>query len=351
VTVGGNTYGAAAGDFATVTSDLTAPLSVLKTGTALSTACAALPAGSLSGKIALLSRGTCTFSTKIRNAQAAGAVAVLVVNNVAGDPTAMGQDGTPAQPTIPAYMVSIANRAALMAADGAATTIGAALAYFGDTGNENIMAGFSSQGPTDVDFRVKPDVVAPGVNVLSSIPGNKWAFFQGTSMATPHLAGSAAIVRQQHPSWSAAEVRSAIVNNATQGVLRNFQTGAVLSPADPNIVGAGLDNLANAVGATVALDPVSVSFGAVPAGSEVSKSVALTLTNVTGSTKSYALSIGSVQGSGVSFSTSVSSVNVPAGGSTTVTVTMAANKGAGRGDHSATLNVGPAHAVLYAFVK
>jgi uncharacterized membrane protein len=89
----------------------------------------------------------------------------------------------------------------------------------------------------------------------------------------------------------------------------------------------------------------------VPAGSEVSKSVALTLTNVTGSTKSYALSIGSVQGSGVSFSTSVSSVNVPAGGSTTVTVTMAANKGAGRGDHSATLNVGPAHAVLYAFVK
>jgi minor extracellular serine protease Vpr len=350
VTVGGATYGAAAGDFETVDADLTAPLGVVLSGTALSLACTALPAGSLTGKIALLSRGTCTFSTKIRNAQAAGAVAVLVVNNVAGDPTAMGQDGTPAQPTIPAYMVSLANKAALMAADGAATTISASLAYFLTT-NSNIMAGFSSQGPTDVDFRVKPDVVAPGVNVLSSIPGNKWAFFQGTSMATPHLAGSAAIVLQQHPTWTAAQVRSAIVNNATQGVLRDFRAGAVMNPADPNIVGGGLDNLLAAVGATVALDPVSVSFGAVPSGSGVSKSVALTLTNVTGSAKTYALSVGSVQGSGVSFSTSTSSVTVPAGGSATVTVTMTAATGAAGGDHSATLNVGSAHAVLYAFIK
>ncbi len=68
------------------------------------------------------------------------------------------------------------------------------------------MAGFSSQGPTDVDFRVKPDVVAPGVNVLSSIPQSYcdrrrrcFAFFQGTSMASPHLAGAAAIVRQAAP--------------------------------------------------------------------------------------------------------------------------------------------------------
>jgi subtilisin family serine protease len=350
VTVGGNTYGAAAGDFATVAADLTAPLGVVLNGTALSLACAALPANSLTGEIALLSRGTCTFSTKIRNAQAAGAVAVLVVNNVAGDPTAMGQDGTPAQPTIPAYMVSNDDRAALMAANGAPTTISAALTYFSTT-NANIMAGFSGQGPTDVEFRVKPDVVAPGVNVLSSIPGNKWAFFQGTSMATPHLAGSAAIVLQQHPGWTAAQVRSAIVNNATQGVLKDFRTGAFLSPADPNIVGAGLDNLLAAVGATVALDPVSVSFGAVPSGSGVSKSVALTLTNVSGSAKTYALSIGSVQGSGVSFAISTPSVSLAAGASATVTVAMTADKGAGLGDNYATLNVGSAHAVLYALIK
>jgi minor extracellular serine protease Vpr len=358
VTVGATTYGAAAGDFETVDTDLTAPLGVVMSGTALSLACTALPAGSLTDKIAVLSRGTCTFSTKIRNVQTAGAVAVLVVNNVAGDPTAMGQDGTPNQPTIPAYMVSLADKNSLIAQNGQAATIGAALAYFLTT-NENIMAGFSSQGPTDVDFRVKPDVVAPGVNVLSSVPASAcaapatpscWAFFQGTSMATPHLAGSAAVVRGAHPAWSAAQVRSAIVNTATQGVLTDFRTGVTVE-TDPNIVGAGLDNLLAAVGATVALDPVSVSFGAAPTGAGVSKSVALTLTNLSGSAQTYPLSIGSVQGSGVLFSTSSSSVNVPAGGSTTVTVTMAAAKGAGLGDHSATLNVGTAHAVLYAFVK
>ncbi|MGZ4337143.1 MAG: S8 family serine peptidase [Gaiellaceae bacterium] len=357
VTVGGNSYGAAAGDFATVAVDLTAPLGVVAGATAgsLGTACSALPANSLTGKIALISRGTCTFSIKIRNAQDAGASAVLVVNNVAGDPTAMGQDGTANQPTVPAYMLSLANKATFIAAAGQSTTIGAANAYFLTT-NANIMAGFSSQGPTDVDFRVKPDVVAPGVNVLSSIPHQFcltppcFAFFQGTSMATPHLAGSAAVVVGQHPDWSAAEVRSAIVNTATQGVLKDFQTGASVV-VDPNIVGAGLDNLEAAVGATVGIDPVSVSFGAVPRISGISKLVDVTLSNLTGSAQTYALSIGSVSGSGVSYSTSASSVTIDAGGSATVSIKMTAAKGAGLGDHYATLQVGSSHAILYTFIK
>ena len=108
VTVDGNTYGAASGDFAVVQSDTTAPLAVVAgTTNGLDTACGALTAGSLTGKIALISRGGCTFSAKIRNAQAAGAAVVLVANNVAGDPTAMGTDGAATQPTIPAYMVSL----------------------------------------------------------------------------------------------------------------------------------------------------------------------------------------------------------------------------------------------------
>ena len=357
VTVGGNSYGAAAGDFATVLTDLTAPLGVVAGATAgsLGTACSALPANSLTGKIALISRGACTFSIKIRNAQNAGASAVLVVNNVAGDPTAMGQDGTANQPTVPAYMLSLANKATFIAAAGQSTTIGAANAYF-LTSNANIMAGFSSQGPTDVDFRVKPDVVAPGVNVLSSIPHQFcatppcFAFFQGTSMATPHLAGSAAVVIGQHPDWSAADVRSAIVNTATQGVLKDFQTGASVV-ADPNIVGAGLDNLQSAVGASVGIDPVSVSFGAVPTGSGISKSVDITLTNLTGSSHTYALSIGSVSGSGVSYSTSTSSVTIDGDASATVSIKMTAAKGAGAGDHYATLQVGSSHVILYTFSK
>ena len=358
VTVHGRTFGAASGDFATVQADLTAPLGVVTSGTALSTACGALAAGSLSGKIALISRGTCTFSTKIRNAQDAGAVAVLVVNNVAGDPTAMGSDGTPNQPTVPAYMASISNRALLVGSDGASTTISATAAYF-LTSNADIMAAFSSQGPTDVDFRVKPDAVAPGVNVLSSIPAHAcatppcWAFFQGTSMATPHLAGSAAVVRQQHPTWSAAAVRSAIVNTADQDVLKTFQTAA--PQTDVNVIGGGRENLLAAVNARIALDPVSVSFGAVPSGSGQSRSVAVTVTNL-GARGSFSLSVADVTSTGVSFSVSPSTLDLGAGESGTAVVTMSAVKDAALNDHQATLSVSSgglevAHAAVYTLVK
>ena len=344
VTVGGNTYAAVSGDFATVSSDLTAPLGVVLDGIALSSACTALPGGSLTGKIALISRGTCTFSAKIRNAETAGAIATLVVNNAAGDATAMAQDGTPNQPTKPAYMVALASKAALVAADGLATTIGSGLAYF-TSPNSNIMAAFSSQGPTDVDFRVKPDVVAPGVNVLSSIPGNKWAFFQGTSMATPHLAGSAAVVIGMHPTWSAAAVRSAIVNTADEGVLLNSNGTTIAT--DPNIIGAGRDNLLSAVNARVSLDPVSLSFGALPSGSGQTKTATIALTTLSGA-PATSVTIGSSTGSGVSYSAALSGNSIVLG--------MIAAQGASPGDHQATLRLFSggteiAHAVVYTFIK
>ena len=348
ITVGGNTYAGVAGEFATVTADLTRPLGVVLGGTTatggLNTACSALPAGSLTGKIALISRGACTFSTKIRNAEAAGADATIVVNNAAGDATAMAQDGTPNQPTKPAYMTALANRTALIAANGLSTTIGAGLQYF-TSPNSNIMASFSSQGPTDVDFRVKPDVAAPGVNVLSSIPGNKWAFFQGTSMATPHLAGSAAVVIGAHPGWSAASVRSAIVNTADEGVLKN--SNATTTATDPNIIGAGRDNLLSAVNARVALDPVSLSFGAVPSGSGGTKIGTIALTTLSGAAPT-AVTIGSSTGTGVTYAATLSG--------STISVTMVAAKGASAGDHQTTLRVWSggtqiAHAVIYTLVK
>jgi minor extracellular serine protease Vpr len=362
LTVGGHTYGMAAGDFATVTADLTAPLAVVLAGTALSNACTAGPAGangkpaagSLTGKIALISRGVCTFSEKIRNAQDAGAVAAIVVNNVAGDPTAMGLGGIANEPTIPAYMAALVNKTALMAANGQAATIDSSKAYFATT-NVDIMAGFSSQGPTDVDFRVKPDVVAPGVNVLSSVPGDDWAFFQGTSMATPHLAGSAAVVKSQHPTWPAWAIRSAIVNTAETSVLKAFTDGTTVV-TDVNIQGAGRENLNVAVRARAALSPVSVSFGAIPAGAGQVKSSPLTILNTTGGTVTWTLGVADTTGSGVSFSVSPSSVTLAAGASTTVNVVMTATKAAGRGDHQAWLTVSGggtaiAHAAVYALVK
>lgn len=361
ITVADVTAAGVEGDFVTVTADFTALLGVVteqptNLATGLSTACVPLTTD-LTGKIALISRGVCTFSTKIRNAQNAGAVAVLVSNNVAGDGIGMASDGTLNQPTVPAYNVSLNDGAALKLHDGESTTISAAPAYI-VTGNDDFMAAFSSQGPTDVDFRVKPDVVAPGVNVLSSIPqsycgGNPcFAFFQGTSMAAPHLAGSAAIVRQQHPTWSAAQVRSAIVNTADQGVLMKSTSTAL--ELDVNIIGAGRENLFSAVNAVVALDPVSVSFGAIPSGSGQTHAFAVTLTNLGGAATFDAV-VGAGSG-GVSFSVSPASLTLAAGASGTVTVTMSAEKGALAGDHQATLTISSggsevAHAAVYTFIK
>jgi minor extracellular serine protease Vpr len=360
LTFGTTTIGVASGDFPVVTSDLTAPLGVVAGSTGgLSIACngATKPAaGSLTGKIAVISRGSCTFSEKIRNAQDAGAIAAIVVNNVQGDPVAMARGGIANEPTIPAYQASIAHRAALVAANGVSATIGASLAYF-STPNADIMAGFSSQGPTDVDYRVKPDVVAPGVNVLSSVPMNYcpatepngcFAFFQGTSMAAPHLAGSAAVLRSQHPAWSAAQVRSAIVNTATQGVLKNFRTGAV--ETDLLITGAGKENLEAATAAKISLDPVSVSFGAVPANNGPDRTVTVTVSDLGGGSGTQPISVGSTSGDGVTFAAPFS-VNVPPGGSTTFTVTAKQSASVTPGDKSAVLTIGGSHMVLYTFVK
>jgi subtilisin family serine protease len=327
----------------------------------ISEACSALPAGSLTGKIALIARGTCDFSTKIRNAELAGAVAVLVANRLPGDPTSMGQGASPdgIQPTVPAYMVSLADALALKPKNGLATTISPDLAYF-DSGNDYIQADFSSQGPTDVDFRVKPDVMAPGVNVLSSVPGTDcgptacWAFFGGTSMATPHLAGAAAVVRGQHPLWSAAQVRSAIVNTATQGLVKNFTNGAIVT--DVLVTGAGHLELDAAVAAKAGLDPVSTSFGAVPRGSGQTRTASVQVTNLGTGTATWSLGIANTTGTGVAFSVSPSSVTVASGASTTVTVTMTSTKVASGGDHQAILTVKAgstlvAHAAVYAIVK
>jgi subtilisin family serine protease len=174
----------------------------------------------------------------------------------------MGSDGTANQPTIPGVMVGIADRTSLNGRTGDSFTIHSTKTYIQNVPADNdYLAGFSSRGPTDVDFRVKPDVTAPGVNVLSSIPSTFcasapcWAFMQGTSMATPHLAGSAAVVLGQRPSLASWQVRSAIVNTADSSV-KNPSDGTSLT--DVNAVGTGRENLNSAVHATVALDPVSV---------------------------------------------------------------------------------------------
>lgn len=353
---GGQVTVAATGEFPVPETDLSAPLAVVADGAGLGTACTPLPTDSLTGHTALVSRGGCTFGTKVDAVQGAGAVAVIIVNSVPGDPIAMAAD--PAfSTTIPAVMAPLSARAALMALDGEDVSIGAEQKYL-RSGNDNILASFSSWGPTDVTYRVKPDVTAPGVNVLSAFPGQYcagdtpscWAFLSGTSMSAPHLAGMAAVVRQAHPDWAAWTVRSAIVNTADRdGVTETVDPTA--PDTDVQHVGSGLADLKQAVSAQLALSSPSVSFGAIPSGSGALRSQQLTVTNLTGSRVSVPVEVEDQAGAGV-FSVSPSSLTLPAGASAEVRITFVAGKGSAKGPTQAVLVLGDmTHAALFAHLR
>src|SRR5438270_1266477 len=280
----GTTVGAAVGDFDPL------PGTSFNLFDTASDGCTSVPAGA-SGDLAIINRGNCTFSQKVANAKAAGAVAVLIVNNVAGDPIAMARTAG-FDDNIPAVMIGL-NEGAALRASGATTASADATFQEFITPNKDILAGFSSQGPTAVDFAVKPDLTSVGVNVLSSITcvgkpdtcpgdGTGWAFFSGTSMSTPHIAGSAAVLLNLNSSWSPAEVKSALVNHADL-VIKDAKTG--LHDIGPTAQGGGRENLSVAADATTWMDPVSASFGKVTVGHPTSLTV--TLYNPTGSDQTF----------------------------------------------------------------
>jgi subtilisin family serine protease len=247
----------------------------------------------LTGEIALIKRGSCTFTTKIRNAESLGAVGVIIFNNVAGDPVAMGHDGTDPFPAIPAVMVSKPYGEQMAALDDKTVTAGGPISE--QEGTADIMAGFSSRGPADTPdgLLIKPDMVAPGVNVNSSIVGGGWAFFQGTSMATPHLAGAAAAViwardwQDPQPFGGSTGtlpfgfapgdvdelVKSILVNTALDRLVTDHVTGTELVTVLDE--GAGRLFLPTAFGATFTADPVSISIGQVRGTSPASGSTQL----------------------------------------------------------------------------
>ena len=124
-----------------------------------------------------------------------------------------------------------------------------------------MITSFSSAGPTDFGHKLKPDVSAPGREVLSSTPpedGRRDTFsvFDGTSMATPHVAGAAALLLQQHPGWTPWQVKSALMSTAgpAWGDTARTQEAPVL------LEGAGLVNVLTADDPKVFTDPQSLSF-------------------------------------------------------------------------------------------
>jgi subtilisin family serine protease len=338
---GGTTIGAAVGDFDPL------PTGSFNLFDTHSDGCTSVDPGA-SGKLALIDRGTCTFSQKVANAKAAGAIAVVIINNVAGDPTAMARTAG-FDDNIPAVMIGKNEGAALRAANPPDASAVATFQEF-ITANQDILAGFSSQGPTAVDLAVKPDVTSVGVNVLSSITcvgkgagcpgdGSGWAFFSGTSMSTPHIAGSAAVLLQLHPSWSPGQIKSALVNRADL-VIKDAVTGS--HDVGPTAQGTGRENLSVAANGTTWLDPVSASFGKVTIGHPTS--LTITLSNPSGTAETFATSVtkftpsdfgGTVPlafdagtlSAGDNRITVPGSVNVPAHGSATLTVTVSSGHG------------------------
>jgi subtilisin family serine protease len=247
------------------------------------------PPGSLTGKIALISRGTCEFSDKVANAQEAGAVAAFVYNSAAGGDNlqTMGAGARADEVTIPSWFLRRSNGLAMV--DFANANPGAS-AQYRDSAHVasnvgDVLAGFSSRGPTQ-EKTMKPDVVAPGVDIASSgyapnvgYPDVYTGFGtnSGTSMATPHVAGSAALVKQLHPDFTPAQIKSALMSTATEQVFLDTTKSQQAGVLDQ---GAGRIDLTKAGTPGLTFDQPSVSAGELAAGKRVTTVV--TATNVSG---------------------------------------------------------------------
>ncbi len=222
-------------------------------------ACTAFPADTFKDSFALISRGTCAFSDKINNAMAAGAKGVIMVQNNDGQPTSMSNPNT----TIPSLMISRADGTKLAKALETAPNSTATLSRFASrvvsAQFADNMSDFSSRGPDGDNNILKPDMGAPGSDILSATSPDQFAdkrgfqLMSGTSMAAPHVAGAAAIMQQKFPKWTAVEIKTALTSTAVNGLKKEDSVTAT-TPFD---IGAGRLDLSRAVKAAATFDKPS----------------------------------------------------------------------------------------------
>ncbi len=278
--------------------------------------CNPWPAGTFTGKAALISRGSCEFGTKVLNAENAGAAFVIIYNHTSGGDglitMAPGSDG--GSVTISSVFVghtagvNMVNWQTAHPSDAVfeVNTLGFQRGNIAD-----VVASFSSRGP-GVGNVLKPDIAAPGVNILSQgyVPGATgearhlgYGQASGTSMASPHVAGAAALVRQVHPTWSNAYIKSALMSTSKYMGIYNHDG----SPAQPLDIGAGRLDLTRVTDPGVILSPPSVSFGQVMSGTTASKTIKVT--NIATATESYTLTT-LYTGNGFTMTTAMAGVTV-----------------------------------------
>jgi subtilisin family serine protease len=209
-----------------------------------SDACEGLVNGDeMDGNVALVQRGGCDFDVKVQNAADAGASAVIVYS-VSGTPVVM--QGSTGLSDIPAVMVGQADGNLFIEELDAGNDVTVLLEkglLLEQEEDGNRMAGFSARGPGPVPDILKPDVTAPGVNILAGFtpdavnktPGERYGYLSGTSMATPHVAGAAALLLEKNPGWTPAMLKSALMTTARTDVSQASGEG----PANPFDFGAG----------------------------------------------------------------------------------------------------------------
>jgi hypothetical protein len=242
--------------------------------------CSAFAPGTFAEQIAVIRRGTCDFAVKVNNAVAAGATMVVIVNNAPGPPQWMG---FLAETTRPSVMVAQHNGNDLInwytAHPGVSTlSILPTFEPIIDPALQDSLADFSSRGPTP-DMLIKPDLVAPGSPILSaSTTDSRFEMKEGTSMAAPHVTGAAALIKQLHPDWTPAQIKSALMTTAAQPASLG---------TDPTARGSGRLDLSHPHDPGLTFDNPSVSFGLLTAGTVVTKTVMAK--NVTSASLTFAV--------------------------------------------------------------
>lgn len=288
----------------------------------------------LSATIVLVDRGNCDFSTKVSNIAAAGADAALIAMVTAEDPFEAGLGEGLAYDQIPGFMISLADGDAIRDAIGA----GGATITIDSTNTLSLagtVVGSSARGPSMGTNLIKPEIGAPGASV-SAVAGSGTGteVFGGTSGASPMVAGAAALLLEENPTFGPREIKALLMNNAQPDILDRL--GGELAPisrlgAGEVRVSAAADAAADALawvgnGASAAL-----SFGFVEAyQSSVTRSRQVTVRNLTGSTVAYDLGAtfrdpadearGAVSLQFLRNGVAVTSVSVPALSTATVTV-------------------------------